>query len=269
MTDQYTNRWIERARDETKRRVKEARKLGVDGPSHQQALDQVQRENGFKHHGDALAQFRAHPLWGFWFKAQRQTEDGHWVHPDDRSKLAESPHSFNLDFPVSPFVGDIINAPIVILGANAGYGPGTAEEFPSQEAIQRYLHRVDQPCGADWPNVSPYYSGTNYGDLIGNGQAVLVNLCPYRSPKISAEPENRKAIRKLPSAEKARHWLLESVLPRAQKGEMLIIAKRPGLWRLPAEIYHSPFVVRDPAPVSPSITGGAWTAVRDFLKGAA
>ena len=52
---------------------------------------------------------------------QRQSERGQWTYPADDPLFESAPHSFNLDFPVSPYVGDIVNAPVIILGASAGY----------------------------------------------------------------------------------------------------------------------------------------------------
>ena len=50
----------------------------------------------------------------------RQNSKGKWIHPEDGAVLAHGNHSFNLDHPVTPYIGDILNSPMVILGANGG-----------------------------------------------------------------------------------------------------------------------------------------------------
>jgi hypothetical protein len=202
----------------------------------------------------------------FWSQ-QCQNAQGQWTHPADDPFFQSAPHSFNLDFPVSPYVGDILNAPVIILGANAGYDPQlTPTEFPDAETIERYVARVGAPSAADWGFVSEYYGGVNYGPLLADGRAALINACPYRSPKISAEPENRSLLARLPSTSLTRRWLLEAVVPLARAGRRLIVAKRPGLWKLPASLREMEGVVFDPAPISPQITSGPWATVQATLR---
>lgn len=57
--------------------------------------------------------------------------------------------------PVSPYVGDILNAPVIILGANAGYSEDkTPSEFVDQAAIDKYIMRVRNPATADWSEMA-------------------------------------------------------------------------------------------------------------------
>ncbi len=180
--------------------------------------------------------------------------------------LQHGSYSFNLGHPVSPYIGDVANARVVILGANAGYKQDlTPTEFPSDEAVADYVSRVDDPSAADWTFVSCYYDSTNYGNFLADRRAVLVNACAYRSPKLSQEPDNRAIMRRLPSVAFTRRWLLEAVLPRAEKGERLIIAKRHGQWKLPPSFFEAVGVAVDRAPVSPQITGDAYTRMMSFL----
>jgi len=205
-------------------------------------------------------------LTAFWSGRQSGT-GGVWCHDEDRALLGAEGHSFNLDFPVSPYVGNILDAPVVILNANAGYNPRmTPSEFPNAAAITAYVARVNQPAGADWGSVSQYYDGTNYGHLVPAGKAALVNACAYRSPKISQEPENRTLIRQLPSCLFTRKWLMEALLPAANRGERLIVANRHGLWRLPPQSFSGNGIVKDPAPVSPHLSGGTMERVEAFLR---
>ncbi len=145
----------------------------------------------------------------FWREQQNSDEDGIWAHKLDREVLTRELHSFNLDHPVSPYVGDVANARVIILGANAGYDSNlTPTEFSSSEAVSNYVNRADNPSAADWSFVSRYYDHTNYGDFIADGRAVFVNACAYRSPKISQEPDNRATMKTLCSVAFTRQWLL-------------------------------------------------------------
>ncbi|WP_395330745.1 hypothetical protein WBP06_00455 [Novosphingobium sp. BL-8H] len=203
---------------------------------------------------------------GFWRDEQQTNARNQWVHRLDREWLEKGPHSFNLDHPVSPYVGDVINAPIIILGANAGYNSAlTPSEFPDTTSTSNYIARVGNPSESDWSFVSRYYDRTNYGHLVATGQAVVVNACAYRSPKLSEEPDNRAMIRRLPSAVFARRWLLEAVLPMAANGERLIVVKRGRQWKLPPAFAANPGVTADPAPVSPQITRAPFARIASFL----
>jgi hypothetical protein len=204
---------------------------------------------------------------GFWRGQQEADAQGRWMHRQDRPVLGGESHSFNLDHPVSPYIGDVLNAPIVILNANAGYKPDlTPTEFPDAASVSAYIARVDDPSGSDWSFVSRYYNDTNYGHLVASGKVVVVNACAYRSPRISdkKEADNRAMIKSRPSSKLMRQWLLEAVLPLAAKGERLIINNRGKHWRLgPAA--DAPGVVRDPCPASALITSTALSAMSDFL----
>lgn len=201
----------------------------------------------------------------FWRGEQAQ-EQGRWAHRLDRKMLTTERHSFNLDHPVSPYIGDVLSARVIILGANAGYSSKlTPTEFPDAAAVKAYVERVDDPEDADWSFVSRYYDGTNYGDLVATGKAAFVNACAYRSPKLSEEPDNQNLIQRLPSSAFTRRWLLEAVLPLARKGERLIVIKRGGQWKLPSNIVSELGVVKDPAPVSPLITSVPFARMRAFL----
>ncbi len=202
----------------------------------------------------------------FWRGQQQADEQGQWAHRLDRKMLDSLPHSFNLDHPVSPYIGDVLTAPVIILGANAGYSPSlTPTEFPDADSVRAYTGRVDDPSGSDWSFVSRYYDRTNYGHLVASGSAVVVNACAYRSPKLSEEADNRAMIKCLPSAIFTRRWLLETMLPLAANGERLIVIKRGGQWKLPKTISTALGVTVDPAPVSPQITSKPFACITGFL----
>ncbi|MDP2818346.1 MAG: hypothetical protein Q8O29_08710 [Polaromonas sp.] len=201
-------------------------------------------------------------LSGYWSKV-RQTKQG-WAHPDDEDLLGREPHTFNLDFPPPAFVGDIENAKIIVLAANGGYSASvTPGEFAAIGAADRYLKRLSFPAEADWQEVAPYYRGINYSELVFSGKAAIVNACAYRSPKISEEPDNRRLIKKLHSAQFTRRWLIEVVLPQMQAGSRVIVGKRHGLWDLPSSIKQSNGFIADPAPVSPHFSVAVWEQLKN------
>lgn len=169
----------------------------------------------------------------FW-RDQRKS-GGRWFHPADVKVLDTYETSFNLDFPISPYVGDVENAPVVILNANAGYNElSTPAEFGSQTVIDEYLEQVRHPSSAAWSVLSPYYLSRNYGDMIRAREAVVVNASPYRSRKISNEPANKAAIEALPSTKFHRLWLQEALIPAVIRSDRLVIAHRWGLWKIKA-----------------------------------
>lgn len=203
----------------------------------------------------------------YWARFGRDESTGQWTHPDDRAVLAGR-HTFNLDYPTCPYLGPVTSANVVILGANGGYDPtATPDEFPDAEAFERYLGRIRDPESADWSNVSPYYESVNYGPLVRRGDAVWINASPYRSPRISEEPGNRRLVGLLPTSAFIRRWLIDAVVPLAARGERLVVVKRPGLWRLPEAVTTAKGVVVDRVPRSRHLTSGSWLAVQEFLAG--
>jgi len=198
---------------------------------------------------------------GYW-SGLRQTAQG-WVHPDDEELLGREPHTFNLQFPPPAFIGDVENAKVIVLAANGGYNAtATPEEFARLGAAERYLKRLSFPADANWREVAPYYQGINYSELVFCGKAAIVNACAYRSRKISAEPENRRLIGRLPSVLFARRWVFEVVLPQMQSGEKVVVGKWHGLWNLSDLIKGNSGFIADPAPVSPHLS----TVVLERLK---
>ncbi len=208
-----------------------------------------------------------------YWKRQTRTEDGLWLHPDDREILSErNRHTFNLDFPVGPFIGNVVCSPVVVLGLNAGYHEtGTAKDFDRGEVdIRGQLEQNAMPDKVDWKNRkgaarSDYYRKINYGELLFDGRAVMVDACAYRSKSLSNEPKNKKIAEDLPSVKFARRWLLEAVLPLANAGRRLVVAKRWSLWNASSELRTASGVVMDPCPQSSNITGGAKEHLRQWL----
>jgi hypothetical protein len=163
---------------------------------------------------------------------------GLYVHPDDAPvfEAHEGRHTFNRDFPPPAFIGDVDNAPIVILMAHGGYDPQvTPSEFPEEADRIEYLQwlkgeRTDAPR-----NLSTYYTQNAAFRWIRDGQAVIVNAVAYRSQKLAHEPQNLKLAKLLPSMRVHQQWLRDDVLPN---GSRCVVAHHRRLWNssLPSEI---------------------------------
>lgn len=184
----------------------------------------------------------------------------HWsllkdnVHPDDVPALGRHQHSFRLDFPPPAFIGDVDNAPIVILMANGGYNEEkTPKEFPDECAVDE--HR-DYLRGLRFPLprlLSAYYAKGALGSLIAEGSAALVNAVPYRSRRLSEEKENQTVAKLLPTLATHRSWLRREVLPPAAAGQRFVLAHRVRWWDISPKDFAGPHVLfSDPANAEPN-----------------
>jgi hypothetical protein len=153
------------------------------------------------------------------------------VHPDDADILAGAPGLFNLDYPPPAFVGDIDNAPVVLLNGNGGYKQAvTPAEFPDAPSAERAIKRLHCPAPIDPADVSSYYARVNYARWLISGQLAMVNAVAYRAPRITGDVA--RIARKLPSTQAHIRWLNDEVMPAARSGRRYIIAHRNRLWDL-------------------------------------
>lgn len=196
----------------------------------------------------------------------------HWrlldgpVHPVDSVVFGRGRHSFNLDFPPPAFIGDIVNAPVVLLDANGGYDPiVTPAEFPDQRSHDRYLDLLHRPRAIEPGSIAPYYGSRNYSRLIADGILALVNAVAYRSPSISREPDNRKLAEQLPSTHVHRRWLRHELLNEAASGDRLVIAHRTSLWKISKAEGSIPGVHFTTNPVSADLSKATLVAISRFV----
>ena len=182
----------------------------------------------------------------------------HWrkldgpVHPEDRAVFDANSHTFNLEFPPPAFIGDVENAPFLLLMMNGGFDASiTPLEFPNEVAITKFIDRLHNPRAVQPNEISPYYESGNYGNFIANGRLALVNAVAYRSGKLSDEPWNKRVAEKLPSVALHRRWLMEQVIPEALNGRRTMIAHRQGMWKINKDQFNSPNVVFTNSPASP------------------
>ena len=186
--------------------------------------------------------------------------DGRWMHPEDKDVLVRKRHPFNLDHPVSPFVGDL-RAEVVILGANGGYSDATPRDFARPDAVAVFLAQVAEGCNMRWAMQQGYYQNRRYSAALEAGRVVVVNACAYRS-------RNRPALGRirLPSVAFHEDWLLNVIGPLAHRGERLVVAWRPGLWKDVLRALGEPGVVPAGNPRMPDLTSAQWGAVEAYLR---
>jgi hypothetical protein len=152
------------------------------------------------------------------------------IHPADADILATVPNLFNLDFPPPAYVGDIENAPVILLNGNGGYTAETKLEFLDAASIDRAIDRLHNPAAIDPINVCSYYAQANYAGWFNSGELAMVNAVAYRAPEITKDVHRIAKI--LPSTLLHIRWLKEEVITAAEKGLRLVIAHRNGLWSL-------------------------------------
>lgn len=193
------------------------------------------------------------------------------VHPDDEATFSRlSDHGFNLDFPPPAFVGDIVNAPVIILDNNGGYKSGmTPNEFPDDEAREEFRERLTtpRPVVPTMRSMSRYYLERNYSKWLISGEAALVNGVAYRS--INGEARAVKRLTKeLPSAQFHQKWLRETAAPLAVCGKRFIVVHRWTRWNGAADILRGlRTAIFSSAPVSPDLTIDELVSVQRFLIG--
>jgi hypothetical protein len=114
------------------------------------------------------------------------------------------------------------------------------------------------------PASAAYYRRHPLGDLLEDGQAVMVNAVAYRSPHLSREPANLALAELLPSLVVHRAWCMEELLPAARRGARLVVVHRNGLWKVPKSEAGGD-VIFSTNPVSPHLPKSAIASVRGWL----
>ena len=191
------------------------------------------------------------------------------IHPQDRHVFeSEQDHGFNLDFPPPAFVGDVVNARVIILDNNGGFNPSlTPTELPDEEACQEYRDRLANPVAVD-PNarsMAQYYITRNFSDWLISGEAALVNRVAYRSVDGGAKGVARLT-RTLPSAIYHQRWLREVLTPFVREGERFVVAHRWSRWNNATDcLRNMPNVIFSEAPISKDLTAGERKAAERFL----
>lgn len=192
------------------------------------------------------------------------------VHPKDVPVFDRFwDHGCNLDFPPPAYIGDIVNAPVIILDNNGGFDPRmTPAEFPDAQAHNDFREVLANPRPLDLAErtVSPYYRSRNYTRFLTSGCAALVNGVAYRS--VNGRSKGIGALTKiLPSALFHQKWLHHAILPLVARGERFLVVHRWSRWNGTVDVFRGhPMAVFSTAPVSKDLTGQELTAVEDFLQ---
>lgn len=192
------------------------------------------------------------------------------IHPQDAPVFeGHGAHGFSLDYPPPAYIGDIVNAPVIILDNNGGYDPVmTPREFPDKEACAEFRAALASPAPLDTKAryVSPYYRSRNFTHLLASGEAALVNAVAYRSVDGNA-PGVKALTRALPSAQCHRDWLQNEVLSLADRGECFVVVHRISRWLdavTPFRVHGHAMVSR--SSISPDLSQAELSAVAHFLK---
>ena len=198
----------------------------------------------------------------FW-REQRRI-NGQWMHPTDESVLRRNPqHPFNLDYPISPYVGDILRAEVVILGTNGGYSPTrTPRGFAERGSIADFCAQVASGRTVTWASRQQYYVDRNYYELLREGRAVVVNACAYRSQRTPPA----RIVKQLPSVQRTQGLLLAALRRLVHRKKRLVVAKRPGFWREFLNELGETGVVRGLGYVNPDLTKIQLGRVQQFLQ---
>ena len=203
----------------------------------------------------------AKPLVEFWAKLEDT------IHPLDRQVLANRPNSLNLRYPPPAFVGDISSAKIFVLMANGGFDEfRTAKEFSASGSAALYRERLRHPQPCDESNTAAYYLKGKLGSWLRQGKAAIVNALAYRSPKISKEPDNVAIAEELPSVKFHRDWCRKHLLPELDSGRILVVAKRPKLWRISASDSDSDLLLFPKNHLSPHLPASVVERAKPFLR---
>lgn len=192
------------------------------------------------------------------------------VHPDDEATFAKIPeHGFDLSFPPPAFIGDVENAPIIILDNNGGYDPTmTPGEFRAEGAADGFRGNLERSSVVDprAPWVSPYYLQRNFTKWLTTGEAALVNGVAYRSVS-GREKSVARLTKVLPSAAFHRRWLIETVLPSVDRGERFLIVHRWSRWgEVAATLRGRTGTIHSNAPISKDLTQEEVSAGVEFLS---
>lgn len=192
------------------------------------------------------------------------------VHPEDAPTFDRfGDHGFNLDFPPPAYIGDILNAPIIILDNNGGFDEQmTPAEFPDAQAHEEFREAMASPRRLDLAarTVSPYYRSRNYTRFLTSGTAALVNGVAYRSVDGKARRVEELS-RILPSAKFHRDWLLQAVFPLVERGERFLVIHRWGRWKPATDVFRThPNAIFSTAQISKDLSRQELAAAEAFLQ---
>ena len=135
-------------------------------------------------------------------------------------------------------------------------------DFARPDAVAVFLAQVAEGCNTRWAMQQGYYRNKRYAAALESGRVVIVNACAYRSRN---RPDSRH-LERLPSVAFMKDWLLNAIGPLAHRGERLVVAWRPGLWRDVLLALGETGVVPTGNPRMPDLTAAQRDAVEAYLQ---
>ncbi|UPW16934.1 hypothetical protein M0C34_11825 [Agarivorans sp. TSD2052] len=176
------------------------------------------------------------------FEFWKEVESGEkHIHPDDKTVLAELKHyhksDLNYSFPPGPFFGPLKTAKIILCYANPSVDAPSLDTVAcnlNRETLMRQLDG-EQPYPYELNGWGQWFSQRANslfgGDVkLASKQLAVINLIPYASKSM----DNVERIAScLPSAWAAQNYLRYTLIPKALKGEILLVMCRSAhLWGL-------------------------------------
>lgn len=174
----------------------------------------------------------------FWQSAELTNN---YQHPKDVTVLNELSHlsgsDINFDFPPGPFFGPLKTAKIILCYANPGIDSPSLLAISDSKNCELLLSQLqgNQPYPHALPGWHEWFSQRANslfgGDINTAGKNIVVlNLLPYASVNMD---KIEKIANCLPSVWAAQQYLRETLIPKAQRGEILLIMCRSShLWGL-------------------------------------
>ena len=193
------------------------------------------------------------------------------VHPADKAFFPKADeHGFKLDFPPPAFVGDVVNAPVIILGNQGGWDakltppeqlePDSADRYRDMLANPRRLEEKDK-------RIWNYYFDLNYSEFLADGTVALVNGVAYRAENGDAKWVKQSASI-LPSAKFHQRWLREALLPLVVAGDRLVVVHYKGRWNGATDVFAGceNVVFCDLRRPKKDLTGHELAAIKRYLR---
>jgi hypothetical protein len=160
----------------------------------------------------------------FWRKSRRRPHQ----HVSDQKYLtSDHHHDFRLKCLARPWSGPICKAPVILVYANPGYSRSD-EKFSNKKRRPLLL--------SEWSGKRPHFTESEYPGWtkwfrprvkqLGKFEDLspliaVLNLIPYHSPKVQYDWVNV-----LPSANIARRFLKETLIPQAWAGKKFVVVMR-------------------------------------------
>jgi len=176
------------------------------------------------------------PLIKFWSEL---SEGEPYIHPRDEQVVRRFSDCLKTEYPPPAFIGDVRGARVFLLWGNGGFHPQrTIQEFAAPGSAEKFLRRLRKP--EPWATLK-FQEQQRVKKWLEAGDAVVVNAMAYRSTEINRNV--REIADELPSVHVHRCWLRRDLIPACGRGEVMVVAHRPGLWGLSVGFDQNKFLL--------------------------